>query len=585
MLAKPRSAARHAVVVALTAAGLAACGDPAPPATVDRDVAVAMRDGVILRADVWRPAGEGPFPTLVYRTPYGKESTESWYTTDERALERGYAVVIQDVRGRYASDGVFEPYRNEGRDGYDTIEWAAAQPWSNGSVGTFGLSYPGAVQWLAALERPPHLVAMVPAMTFSTPRDFFTFDGVFDLSWLPWTLNSIAPDLRRRAGLPGPQDDPDVEAYWQRHGAELQDRLPLSALPELRELAPFYFDWLAHPPEDPWWDPLEIRGRYGDVDAAVLNLSGWYDEAYGPEGAATNFNGLLAARQGEADPRTRLVLGPWVHGVGSTASTRTGDLDFGPEAAIDYGGLVLDWMDRYLRGEANPAPAERPVRLFVMGENRWREEESWPPRASAALPLYLHDSRLAWEPPGADGGETPLVSDPSAPLRDPYTAFGPHDYRELVDGPTVRLFDTAPLDDDLEVTGRITATIYLSCDCPDTDLWVRLLDVTPDGAAYNLMSPGLEVLRASYREPERGRQLLQPGETYELALDRLMTSYRFRRGHRIRVQLSTAFSPHFSRNLHTGERETESSGGRRAVITIHHDAASPSRLVLPVVER
>ncbi len=164
-----------------------------------------MRDGVVLRANVWRPASDGPFPVLVYRTPYGKDGTESWYSTHLRAVERGYAVVIQDVRGRHASEGEFLPYENEGRDGYDTIEWAARQSWSDGAVGTFGLSYPGAVQWLAALERPPHLKAMVPAMTFASPRMFFYSNGVWDLSWLAWIHNSIAPDTRRRKGLLGPQ--------------------------------------------------------------------------------------------------------------------------------------------------------------------------------------------------------------------------------------------------------------------------------------------------------------------------------------------------------------------------------------------
>ncbi len=577
------STTRSLFVACVAAACLFGCGDRGPQ--VDRDVAIAMRDGVVLRANVWRPAGGGPFPVLVYRTPYGKDATESWYSTHARAVERGYAVVLQDVRGRYASDGNFDAYRNEGRDGYDTIEWAAAQPWSNGAVGTFGLSYPGAVQWLAALERPPHLVAMAPAMTFSTPRDFFYFDGVFDLSWLAWIFNSIAPDLRHRAGLPGPRDEAAAEAHWAEHGAALQERLPLSDLPELRQVAPFYFDWLGHPPTDPWWDWGEIRGRYGEIDAAVLNLSGWYDEAYGPEGAATNFNGLVAARRGAADPRTRLVLGPWVHGVGSTAKSVTGDVDFGPEAAIDYDDVVLDWMDRHLRGVDNREAGERPVRFFVMGENRWREADAWPPAGSASRSLYLQSGGLADAPAGSGEPGTRLVSDPAAPLRDPYAAFGPHDYGGFRDGESVRLFDSDPLDRDLEVTGDVTATIYLSCDCADTDLWVRLLDVAPDGSAINLMSPGLEVLRASYREPALGRRLLAPGEIYELTLDRPMTSYVFRRGHRIRAQISTSFFPHFSRNLHSGALETESSDSRTALVTIHHDAAHPSRLVLPVVER
>ena len=551
-----------------------------------------MRDGVVLRANVWKPARGSPFPVLVYRTPYGKDATEAWYKTHLSAVKRGYAVVLQDVRGRYESEGEFDPYRNEGRDGYDTIEWAAAQPWSNGSVGTFGLSYPGAVQWLAALEHPPHLKAMVPAMTFSTPRNFFYSGGVFDTSWIPWIHNSIAPDLRRRKDLPGPRSDEEAEAYWQANGDELRRRLPLDSLDELRDVAPFYFEWLRHPPTDSWWDWAEIRGRYDQVSAAVLNLSGWYDEAYGPEGATTNFMGLVASRADQSSPRTALVIGPWIHGVDSVAQSLTGDLDFGPDAAIDYDELVLRWMDPYLREVDNGVDREPPVRTFLMGANRWQESDSWPPPKTEPLSLYLVDGgpvasagSLVSIPPSTGSASTTFASDPANPVTDPYVVFGPHDYRDLAGAAGVLVFDSSPLEQDLEVTSSISAEIFLSCDCPDTDLWVRLLDVSPDGSAFNLMSPGLDVLRVSYRDLGKGRQLLEAGEVYRLELGNLMTSHLFRRGHRIRVQISAAFSPHFSRNLHSGELETTSANLRKAEVSIHHDARHPSRITLPVVNR
>ena len=362
--------------IAVSSAGcFSAAETPATAMAIERDVGVPMRDGVILRADLYRPPGPGPFPVLVYRTPYDRRAAAERYRTHLEAVERGYAVLLQDVRGRYGSEGVFDPYRNEGRDGYDTIEWAAVQPWSSGVVGTYGLSYPGAVQWLAAVERPPHLVAMAPAMTFSSPRQFFYFGGVFDRSWVPWIVLNIAPDLRRRAALAGPRTAAEAERFWNQHGAAIQSRLPLAEMPELAGVAPFYFEWLRHPPEDPWWEPLEIRGRYERVEAAVLNLSGWHDEAYGPEGATTNFVGLVTARRDEPASRTRLVVGPWVHGVASIAERRVGELDFGAAAALDYDDLVLDWMDRWLRGRVEePAPA--PVELFVMGANEWRDFES-----------------------------------------------------------------------------------------------------------------------------------------------------------------------------------------------------------------
>ena len=221
---------------------------------VEKNVAVKMRDGTVLRADVFLPSAEGRFPVLVYRTPYGKDNASSAWSTFNKAVARGYAVVIQDVRGRYASEGEFAPYQNEGRDGYDTIEWAAVQPWSNGNIGTFGLSYPGAVQWLAAVEDPPHLKAMIPAMTFSTPRNFFYSGGVFDGSWLDWIWFNIAPDARRRKNLPGPQTVKEAAASWKMERARLQNFLPMADLPDLKQIAPFYYEWLAHSPADPWWD-------------------------------------------------------------------------------------------------------------------------------------------------------------------------------------------------------------------------------------------------------------------------------------------------------------------------------------------
>src|SRR5882757_3406271 len=206
---------------------------------VQANVAVPMRDGVVLRADVLRPDGSGRFPVLVYRTPYGKDAAQEQYTTFRRAVERGYAVMVVDVRGRYHSAGEFRPYENEGRDGYDTIEWAAAQAWSNGAVGTFGLSYPGAVQWLAAVESPPHLKAMVPAMTFSTPQNFFYAGGTWDGSWIDWIWFNIGPDVRAKKNLPGPKTNKVAAAAWKTEHERLRDFLPLRDLPDFRDVAPF----------------------------------------------------------------------------------------------------------------------------------------------------------------------------------------------------------------------------------------------------------------------------------------------------------------------------------------------------------
>ena len=557
---------------------------------VELNVAVPMRDGVVLRADVYRPNGPGPFPVLVYRTPYGKHQAVTSYQTHVHAVERGYAVVLQDVRGRYASDGIFEPYRNEGADGYDTIEWAATQSWSNGAVGTFGLSYPGAVQWLAAIESPPHLKAMAPAMTFSSPRNFFYMNGVFDLSWLPWIYLNIAPDARERLKLPGITSDAEASSDWQDVADDYLSFLPLAELPHLLDEAPYYFQWLAHPPEDPWWDWAEIRGRYPDTSAAVLNLSGWYDESYGPEGAVTNHNGIVQSRAQHESARSHLIVGPWKHGVIETSAREIGDLDFGPEAGIDYDEVVLRFFDQYLRGKETGLPMEQPVRYFVMGANEWRTAENWPPEDAVTKSLCLSSSGesksgslvLCSE---SETGSLSFIANPADPVTDPYDTFGPHDYSALQERSDVLTFDSEVLQNDMTIAGNAVARVFVSCDCRDFDLWVRLQDVYPDGRAINMRSPGAEVLRASYRDITRGRQPLEPGTVYELRLDGLMTANSFKAGHRLRAQVSASFAPHLSRNLQTGESEVESSESQVAEITIYHDAEYQSALLLPMLDQ
>ena len=567
------------VALLLVGHGMAARSAQARQATVvhEEDVAVPMRDEVSLRADILRPS-DGRFPTLVYRTPYGKRAALKDSTTFTRAVERGYAVVVQDVRGRYASDGEFRPYEHEGRDGYDTIEWAARQPWSNGHVGTFGLSYPGAVQWLAAVENPPHLEAMVPAMTFSTPQNFFYSGGICDMSWFEWIWRNIAPDVRVKKNLP----KHDAAGSWKVLKEKVLETLPLDQVQELRDVAPYYYEWLHHPPEDRFWDFAELRNKYGRTRAAVLNLSGWHDDNYGPEGATTNYAGLVRSRGGSSS-RAALLVGPWVHGVDATARTRFGERDFGRAAVIDYDDVVIGWMDRYLRGEGQRAAD--PVRYFVMGDNQWRVSSTWPPPGHASIYYLSSSGGLTQTPPTRQDAPSSFVSDPADPVINPYESAGAHDYRALAERRDVLTFDSAPMTGDVEVTGSIRARVYISCDCRDTDLWVRTLDVAPDGAAYNLMSPGSDVVRASYRDLAKGRQLLVPGRVYALALNDLVTSNLFRRGHRFRIQISASFFPNFSRNLQTGELETVSSRMQRATIRVYHDREHPSQVALHVVAR
>jgi hypothetical protein len=364
--------------------------------------------------------------------------------------------------------------------------------------------------------------------------------------------------------------------------------LPLDALPELRDVAPYYYEWLRHPPDDAWWNWSDLRGKYRRTRAAVLNLSGWYDEHYGPEGAVTNFEGLLKARSGQPR-RTALLVGPWIHGVKSTETPKAGERTFPAAAAIDYDKTVLDWMDHYLRGIDNGVDRKPPVRYYVMGADAWREGASWPPSAARAARFYLGDAApgrpgsLSESAPEA-GGSSAFVSDPLHPVTDRHAEeLGAHDYRELGARRDLLTFETAPLARDTEVTGAIDSHIFVSCDCRDLDLWVRLYDVAPDGAVWNQMSAGSELERASYRDIDKGRQLLEPGKIYRIDITGPVTSNLFKQGHRIRVQVSGQFFAYFSRNLQSGESETRSANARAATIRIYHEAGHPSHVVLPVV--
>ncbi|HEY8104963.1 MAG TPA: CocE/NonD family hydrolase, partial [Gemmatimonadales bacterium] len=557
-------------------------------ARVDTAVAVPMRDGVVLKADVWRPATGERFPVLVYRTPYNRQAAAVESGVTQAAVARGYAVVLVDVRGRYGSAGDFEPYRHEGKDGYDTIEWAARQPWSSGAVGTFGLSYPAAVQWLAATEQPPSLKAMVPAMVYSAAETFWYSGGVWDGSWLDWTWLDIAPDLRRRLNLPGPRTDDEAAAAWARDGPRARRVRPLLSLADFQGVAPWYYEWMRHPPRDPWWSFAEIQGRYSRVSAAVLNISGWFDEPYGPSGAAANYTGLVGTRP-TGMARTRLILGPWTHGVGAVQRSTAGDREFGAGAGLDYAGTVLDWMDRYVKGTdgIGEAPA---VRVFVMGANEWRTADRWPFPGTRADTLYLAASsgkktgRLLAKPAAAGAAQSVIRSNPSAPVTDPFDGrAGAHDYRALSGRPDVAVFETAPFTASYDVIGPVIAELAVSASVPDFDLWLQLSDVAPDGTTWNLSSPGTALIRASYRDGGPERHLLRKGEVVRLRLDRLVTANRFLPGHRLRIVLSTAFYPLFSINPQTGAQEFASTALRAGKVRIQHSAAQVSRLILSAV--
>ena len=592
----PGKAAGVAVVLLLFLSLGSGCGGPGKSLGfyVERNVPVPMRDGVVLRADVRRPKAAGKYPVLIFRTPYNKnEGDPDNERTFNDAVKRGYAMVIQNVRGRYASEGGFVAYQNEGRDGYDTIEWAAEQPWSDGRVGTFGLSYPGAVQWLAAIENPPHLKAMVPAMSFSTlGPQFIYFGGVFESAWANWSYVDMSPDARVKKNLPGPKTIDGAKKEWKRLGGDdtIQGWLPSLQMPYLKDTEPYHYTWLEHNPYDPWWEWGNLRNKYAQVNAAVLNLSGWYDEPYGSEGAITNYLGLLKSRAGEEDPRTKLLIGPWIHGVDATGSTVSGDRKFGASARIDYDEVVLDWLDHCVRGIDNGVSSWPDVKYYVMGDNIWKTANAWPLGETTWEPVYLGPGDTVGEPasislkPVQQSAALSFVSDPANPVKDEfYTNFGAFDLRSLADRSDVLTFETTPFKEDKEVVGHVGAEIYVSSDTPDFDLYLKLIDVAPDGTAYNLESAGHEVIRASYRQKTPERKLLQSGEVVKLSYDNLLTGNTFKKGHRLRVYMMGSWFPTYSRNLQTGALETDSSEMRKATINVHYGPEYPSKLMLPVI--
>jgi putative CocE/NonD family hydrolase len=547
------------------------------------EIVTPTRDGVLLRADLHQPTGDTRRPVLLVRTPYGRQQ----YREDSlvvRAVERDYAVVVQDVRGRYGSGGDFDPYKREGADGYDTVEWIASQPWCNGRVATAGLSYPGAVQWLAAVEAPPHLVCAFPAMCFSSGRQFFYFGGAFDMSWLPWTANNIAPDQRRRHNVPGAKTTREARAWFRQHGREALRRVPLRNPPSLEGVAPFYDEWLDHPDDGPYWEFANLERRYAQVRVPIFNFSGWHDEGYGPIGATTNYAGLRASAATAAARAPRLTIGPWVHGEPRPEARTVGELDFGPEAGLDYDLLVLDWCDLHVRGVDRGLGWQAPVRLFVMGANRWRDESTWPVPVTPHT-LYLRaGGRLTPEMPAPAEAADGYLYDPNDPLEDPHydDGLGPHDQRALESRRDVLVFSTPPLDEDVEIVGRIEFRLWVASSATDTDFFCRLLDVDRDGAVWNLMSPTLEVLRAKYRHDEARPELLTPGQPVELTLRLGLTAHRFLRGHRIRVHVTSSFFPHLDRNPNTGRSSAVEARLVPARQTVFHDEGRPSRVVLPV---
>jgi uncharacterized protein len=570
--------------------------------TVERNVIARMRDDTLLYADVYRPAGPGPFPTLLTRTPYDK-ALRGANPFVIRAATAGYAVVVQDVRGRYASDGSFTTFVNERADGFDTLDWLVAQPWSSGEIGMFGGSYVGLTQWQAAMSGHPALKAIVPNVTASNYHHGWVYQGgAFELGFnLSWTMSVLAINTALRANgmdLTGP----DVDAIYDASDnltVEFQ-RLPLAGHPVLRDFAPYYDSWVKHPTYDDFWERLDVSKAHAIINPAVLNMGGWYDIFL--NGTLDNFTGMRSASTGADRDRHHVLIGPWNHGA-MVNGNPVGGMSFGTRStgsAIDEGGIHLRWYDRWLRGIDTGIDREPPARLFVMGANRWRTADDWPLPGTDFQEWYLHSDGRANSLNG-DGGlsrESPADEPPDSYVYNPrnpvptlggglccnavFTLGGAYDQRPVEAREDVLVYTSAPLEQDTEVTGPLKVVLHAASSAEDTDFTAKLVDVHPCGFAQNLNDG---IIRARYRNSMSEPALLSPGEIVEYDIDLVATSNLFRPGHRIRIEISSSNFPRFDRNPNTGEIPGRSPEMISALQTIHHSRDYPSRVILPVVER
>jgi hypothetical protein len=532
------------------------------------NVRIPLRDGVRLAADLVLP-DELPAPVVVLRTPYGRSGEMQTKRADAFA-RAGYCACLVDVRGRGDSEGVFDPYRNDGLDGVDVIAWAAAQDWCDGSAATYGGSYSGRIQWLTALHRPPALKAMIVLVT---PSD---------------------PFVENPTGVPGPMHVhwfrmTDGRAMQYTEAVDWMEVYRHRPLMELDEAAGFrselWREQCRHQTLDAWWEPVRYQHRIGEVDVPVLHISGWYDDE--EIGTPANFAAMRAAgRAGQ-----RLLMGPWGHQV-NTATT-LGELDFGHDAVIDLDAAMTGFLDEMVRDSPPPEPLP-PVRIFLMAANEWLDLDGWPVPGSAEVAWYLDsqghansshgDGRLRDDPPSTESPADAWVHDPDRPV--PFVTpsssaqiGGPDDYSGVDGRGDVLVYTSEPLIEPLDVVGPVRAVLFVSTSAEDTDVTARLIDLHPSGFAQRLCD-GLVRLR--YRAGHHRAQPVEPDTAYEVEVVMWDTAQRVLPGHRIRLTVASSAHPKFATNLGTGGDQSEATAAVVAHNRLYHDAARPSRLLLSV---
>jgi len=584
---------------------------PVHQITVDYDVPAKMRDGVVLRANVYRPAGEGQWPVLLTRLPYGKDFPLGTSSLDPvQVARRGYVVIVQDTRGRFTSSGEWKPFVNEEEDGVDTVEWASKLHYSNGSIAMYGGSYFGYTQWITAVNTPSALKTIIPFITWNDPLNGMIFrGGALELGTFGnWQLFMGLDVLMRRH-----QTDPQAlgqalyklikqtdalggKGYWS---LPLKDFAPLKE----QDIAPPFFETIEHPMDRDYEDikKLTILGRHEQVTVPTFNVGGWYD-IFLPD-TLSNFKIMREQGSTPEARQSKLLIGPWYHGG---MMNPIGEVNFGFAATaalidmqIDAMSLQVRWFDHWLKGVDTGMMKEAPIKLFVMGADVWRDEQEWPLARAVSTRYYLHshgrantlngDGLLSTETPAAEAVDqfvydpaNPVITRGGALLMTPEYPAGVFDQRPTEQREDVLVYSTPPLDQDIEVIGPIVVHLWATSSAPDTDFVARLVDVHPDGYARNLTDG---IIRARYRGFAQGEapSLIEPEKAYEYTIDLWATSNVFKAGHCIRLDVTSSNFPRWDRNPNTGHALGADAELAIAHQTILHDADHASYVEMPVI--
>lgn len=560
-----------------------------------RDAVGVMRDGTALRADIYRPSARGSYPVILMRVPYNKSVAQSpvyqhpsWYA------RQGYVVVVQDCRGRFSSDGEFDPLRNEAHDGFDSVEWAARVPESNGRVGMYGFSYAGATQLLAAAEQPPALKCCIPAFTASDYFDGWMYEnGALKLSFvMSWAVQMLSVDDAMKRG--GDRAAARMIERLQDFPAMFRQR-PYTEFPLFKEtgVAPYFFEWLEHDTRDEYWKNIGLETRYDDISVPCLHIGGWYDVF--AKGTIANYAELSRRAGDDPDREQRLIMGPWIHFPWAPEATGS---NLGESFANRIDLAQLAWFDRWLK--SSDGSTESRVSHFVMGRNEWRSSEDWPPKGSRPARLFLEsggransrsgDGRLSPAPMDEEAAPDVFIYDPNNPVMSAggnsccnaqVSPMGQSCQAAVESRNEVLVYSTPPLSETVEINGSPTVRLFVSTTALDTDWVVRLTDVDDQGQSYNITQG---IMRARYSGSLERPHLLEPHLVHEIEIDMHPTSWLFQKGHRIRLQVTSSDFPNHDPNLNTGLRNASGSYSDAvvAIQTVFHDRRRRSSLSLPI---